>query len=1246
MDKQRPLIGVILNEADKEFYARSAYCLQRELFAADMDVAMFSSALSIYNDDYVKADNAVFSLINSELIDGFIIYPNSIYANDEGKRLVLDTLSACGKPVVSVDAEVSGVPSELYDYKSAVDSVVEHVTEEHGIHSVAYVGGYDMDGDYHSMLSGFFINSIREHGCELTEKDIYCASDWNTGYDEAADKMLENGLPKAVICCSDITAAGMISALVRKGVDVDELVITGFSKNEPYTVGEYLSMTSVSRDSRSMSINAARRMISAIRGTKFEPFDSTDHKLILGSSCRFASEHHAHQAYLENLAKRADIYVNEATRTNDSFNSNYNFMSEELISCDSLEDFMWKLDWYTYYLGDDCDFWLCLNENVMHEPSPGIEYTKRMNLALSRENQKGNVDLARMFPINELLPAVTEPSEKPRGFIFTTLQFFGVNFGYAVLSYGDSGKVYNRIYIKWLRNTACALEKQHRHILYNDAVAETQVRDALTGLLNMRGYTGIMKERRANLSGKGKLLRIISIDVENLKGINDVYGYAEGDKLLCDLASIMRSSANDGDISVRVSGDEFFIAGIIDDESDDRASVSLERNVSMLNMGKRDYGVSLYTARVTAPLDGERVIETLPYDAAYQRTLNKDSHARMHKTETATGGTFDPEERRQVVRLLNENLFSYFFQPIVSAKTGEIFAYEALMRSGEEFRLSPVTILNHAEELDRLCDIEKYTMMNVFAFLKEHAAEFSDKLLFINCIPSCALPDAEFEQLYRMYGDVMNRAVIEFTEQNETSAEQLDTLLKRSRRGGFKIAVDDYGTGYSNISSLLSFSPYVVKIDRSLIMNIHKDRRKQHFTKNIIDYAHDNSFLALAEGVEITEELGTVISMGVDLIQGFYTAKPAAKLMKKPDRDVIDEILRYNRAFECKRPRKTYFTGSEKEISLMTLDFDNYTDMIVNKSEYTIRGNTGGISDMQIRIADGLECTLTLDNIGMKNDSAGACVSIGKNCSVTLVISGRVELDGAVEVPEGSSLKITGDGTLKIFSVSNTTYAIGTPAGSPYGNIGIYLKNALSIYIESDKSVAIGGGIRGSGSVIDIETKNLSIEQKGKHTVAIGGFAGGAEIHMRNTDLKAAANTQRNMCFGCFDGAADVEISDCKLKMTGSGDLTVFAGNLGNENCRFNVSESSLAVTYNAKVICVFGTEKGSADVSLRGVSMDIELHGAKVTAFGNREQKGHLLLSGCGGDMRILSGDCAAFGFKDENINIENSTLEVMANA
>ena len=196
-------------------------------------------------------------------------------------------------------------------------------------------------------------------------------------------------------------------------------------------------------------------------------------------------------------------------------------------------------------------------------------------------------------------------------------------------------------------------------------------------------------------------------------------------------------------------------------------------------------------------------------------------------------------------------------------------------------------------------------MFNTLRFAKENQRLLAGKLLFINSIPACTLPDADFEQLYQLYGDIMQNIVVEFTEQTEASSSQLKTLLERSQRCGFKVAIDDYGTGYSNISNLLTFMPNVVKIDRSLIMNIHKDKRKKHFTRNIIDYAHDNNFMALAEGVELTEELQTVIGMGVDLIQGYYTAKPSADIVQEINPDIAEEIQEYNRQSENRRTRKT-----------------------------------------------------------------------------------------------------------------------------------------------------------------------------------------------------------------------------------------------------------------------------------------------------------------------------------------------------
>ena len=87
--------------------------------------------------------------------------------------------------------------------------------------------------------------------------------------------------------------------------------------------------------------------------------------------------------------------------------------------------------------------------------------------------------------------------------------------------------------------------------------------------------------------------------------------------------------------------------------------------------------------------------------------------------------------------------------------------------------------------------------------------------------------------------------------------------------------------------------PDYVKIDRSLISDIDKNPQKQHFVKDIIKFAHDNDFMALAEGVETSEEMREVIYMGVDLIQGYYTARPAQEPLQYIDEEIRNEIITY-----------------------------------------------------------------------------------------------------------------------------------------------------------------------------------------------------------------------------------------------------------------------------------------------------------------------------------------------------------------
>ena len=246
--------------------------------------------------------------------------------------------------------------------------------------------------------------------------------------------------------------------------------------------------------------------------------------------------------------------------------------------------------------------------------------------------------------------------------------------------------------------------------------------------------------------------------------------------------------------------------------------------------------------------------------------------------------------------LIQKDRFVYHFQPIVSAVTGEIVAYEALMRTQAEVGMNPLEVLDAAEMFDKFADLERTTFQHIFRRIKSQKAEFEGKKVFVNTIPGHFLTDIEVRNLRQEFGELLNNITIEITESQTISPKEVDAI-NHLASDEFKndIAVDDYGMGHSNIVNLLEYKPEVVKVDRYLISNIQNDKNKQLFVKNLIEFASDAHIKVLAEGVETSEELRTVINFGVDLIQGYYTARPAFEVIQALTDEIREEILRYNR---------------------------------------------------------------------------------------------------------------------------------------------------------------------------------------------------------------------------------------------------------------------------------------------------------------------------------------------------------------
>jgi EAL domain-containing protein (putative c-di-GMP-specific phosphodiesterase class I) len=211
------------------------------------------------------------------------------------------------------------------------------------------------------------------------------------------------------------------------------------------------------------------------------------------------------------------------------------------------------------------------------------------------------------------------------------------------------------------------------------------------------------------------------------------------------------------------------------------------------------------------------------------------------------------------------------FQPIVDARQRSIFGYEALMRTKEASLPHPGAVLSAAERLDRLPDLgRRVRALSAEAF--EGAA--SDALLFVNLHTRDLLDPSLYERDAALTR-IANHVVLEITERSTIDGvKDIQTRVCDLRRLGFRIAIDDLGAGYAGLSSFAALEPEIVKLDMSLVRNVHRSDIQKRLIGSMTALCKEMGMSVVAEGVEVVAERDCVRSVGCDLLQGYLFAKP------------------------------------------------------------------------------------------------------------------------------------------------------------------------------------------------------------------------------------------------------------------------------------------------------------------------------------------------------------------------------------
>lgn len=211
------------------------------------------------------------------------------------------------------------------------------------------------------------------------------------------------------------------------------------------------------------------------------------------------------------------------------------------------------------------------------------------------------------------------------------------------------------------------------------------------------------------------------------------------------------------------------------------------------------------------------------------------------------------------------------YQPIVRALDGSVFAYEALMRTESKTLPHPGAVLDAAERLKRLHDLgQRIRELAPQPFLSNG----TDALLFLNLHPR-DLDDPRLLDNNTTLGKMASSVVLEITER--AALEKIpDAMSKLNalRKQGYRLAVDDLGSGYSGLTSFAMLEPDIVKLDMALVRGVDVNPTKQKLIRSIVELCKSMNVLVVAEGIETPAERNQCRQLGVDLLQGFLIARP------------------------------------------------------------------------------------------------------------------------------------------------------------------------------------------------------------------------------------------------------------------------------------------------------------------------------------------------------------------------------------
>ena len=417
------------------------------------------------------------------------------------------------------------------------------------------------------------------------------------------------------------------------------------------------------------------------------------------------------------------------------------------------------------------------------------------------------------------------------------------------------------------------------------------MKDTLTGL---DGYEEFVPKLQSLIDSLDNQIIVIDYsDIKHFKYFNDTYSYKTGNELLADYAKLLIENKESFLYGSRVVSDNMVTVGLYD--SNDKAYLHQQiciRNRLIENALRKKYKCNrlrictgmYFITKENNNIDAETVISNCNLARKIARENAREDSVVIYKEEMSSSINHEIEILSTIDSAIKNNELIAYYQPKINSETGVISGAEALVRwkKPDGTIIYPDQFVPIIERSGQIIQVDYFMYQQVFQFISERIAEGKSivpisinvsrqhfkKLDIINYVKS----------LQRVYNIPPEYVEFEITETVcMTDTVKALNFIKTFHEMGFRVSMDDFGSGYSSLYLLSELPIDLIKMDKCFLQTQNLKDKERVIISNVINMTHQLDIQALCEGVETPEQSEFLKSVGCDIQQGFYFSRPVTK---------------------------------------------------------------------------------------------------------------------------------------------------------------------------------------------------------------------------------------------------------------------------------------------------------------------------------------------------------------------------------